>query len=152
MSKEFIIDDDMIMLYVGLGGDVIIPQGIKDIFFEAFYGSAIITSIIIPGSISDITPFVFEKCEKLKVVKLCEGVSSISFFAFNDCMALENIYLPNSLKLMKKGSLANCPSLKNIFYNGTKEEWDLIVKEDNWNENTSNYNLIFNSNINYLNS
>lgn len=55
----------MIMWYAGLGGEVRIPQGIKDIFFEAFYGSAIITSII-PGSISDITPFVFEKCEKLK--------------------------------------------------------------------------------------
>ena len=56
----------MIMGYTELGGEVRIPQRIKDIFFEAFYGSAIITSIIIPVSISDITPFVFEKCEKFK--------------------------------------------------------------------------------------
>ena len=149
MRKEFIIEDNRIMMYVGPGGDVIIPQDVTDIFFEVFYGSAIITSIIIPGSISDITPFVFEKCKKLKVVKLCEGVSSISFGAFNECKKLEEIYLPNSLKLIKMSALANCPELKTIYYNGTKEEWDLIIKEDNWNENTTNYNLIFNSNINY---
>ena len=38
------------------------------------------------------------------------------------------------------------------YYNGTKEEWDLIIKEDNWNENTCNYDLIFNSNNNYRKS
>ena len=101
MSTEFIIDDGMIMEYVGPGGDVIIPQGVTDIFFEVFYASAIITSITIPGSVSDIASSVFEKSEKLKVVKLCEGVSSISFGAFNECKNLEEMYLPKSLKLMQ---------------------------------------------------
>ena len=149
MSNEFIIDDGMIMEYVGPGGDVIIPQGVTNIFFEVFYASAIITSVIIPGSVSDITSSVFEKSGKLKVVKLCEGVSSISFGAFNECKSLEEIYLPKSLKLIEINAFANCPSLKNIYYNGSKEDWDLIVKKDTWNKNTSNYNLIFNSNVNY---
>ena len=149
MSTEFIIDDGMIMEYVGPGGDVIIPQGVTDIFFEVFYASAIITSITIPGSVSDITSSVFEKSEKLKVVKLCEGVSSISFGAFNECKNLEEMYLPKSLKLIEINAIANCPSLKKIYYNGSNEDWDLIVKKDTWNENTSNYKLIFNSNINY---
>ena len=149
MNKEFIVDDDgMITEYVGPGGDIVIPEDVTDIFFEAFFGSALITSVIIPGSIVDITPFVFERSEKLKVVKLCEGVSVINVCAFNDCKNLERIYLPRSLKLIKMNAISNCPSLKNIFYNGSKEDWDLIIKEDNWNENSSNYKLTLNPNVN----
>ena len=37
----------------------------------------------------------------------------------------------------------NCSSLKEIYYNGTKEEWNLIEKEDEWDEETSSYQLIF---------
>ena len=66
INKEFIINDNTIIEYVGPGGNVIIPQNITDIFFEAFYASTLITSITIPGSILDITPFVFEKCKNLK--------------------------------------------------------------------------------------
>ena len=142
MKNEFIIEENMIMKYVGIGGDVIIPQGVKDIFFETFYGNNLITSITIPGSILDITPFVFERCKNLKIVKICEGVSSINIGAFNECEGLECIYLPSSLKLIKMNAFANCSSLKKIYYKGTKEEWDLIIKEDNWNENTNNYEII----------
>lgn len=110
----------MIMEYVGPGGDVIIPHGVTDIFFEVFYGSAIITSVEIPGSILDITPFIFEGCRKLKVIKICEGASIINVTAFSNCL-----------------------SLKKIYYNGSKDDWDLIVKEDNWDQHTSDHNIVF---------
>lgn len=144
MNREFIIDDDMIMQYVGPGGDVVIPQGVTDIFFEAFYGSALITSITIPGSILDISPFIFERSQKLKLVKLSEGVSVINVCAFNDCKSLETVYLPHSLNLIKTGAFSHCVALKNICYNGTKEDWDLVVKEEQWDEDIGAYNLIFN--------
>lgn len=146
MCKEFIVEDGMIMEYVGPGGEVVIPQDVTDIFFEAFYGSANITSVTIPGSITDITPFVFEKSEKLQMAKLCEGVSVINVCAFNECKNLETIYLPNSLRLIKMNAISNCTLLKKIYYNGTKENWDLIIKENNWNENSNNYIVIFNPN------
>lgn len=146
MFNEFIIDDGMIMEYVGEGGEVVIPHGVTDIFFEAFYGTAIVTSISIPGSITDITPFVFERSEKLKIVRIHEGVSVINVCAFNECNSLETIFLPNSLKEIKMSAIANCTSLKNIYYNGNKENWDLVIKENDWDENSGMYNLIFNSN------
>ena len=65
-KKEFIIEDNTIMEYVGNGGEVVIPDDITDIFFEAFYGVCALTSVTIPGTILDITPFVFERCSSLK--------------------------------------------------------------------------------------
>lgn len=59
-DKEFRIEDGMIMEYYGTGGDVIIPDGVTDIFFEVFSMCTTITSITIPGSILEVTPFVFE--------------------------------------------------------------------------------------------
>lgn len=57
---------------------------------------------------------------------------------------LKIVYLPKSVKIIKLHAFANCPSLKKIYYNGSKKDWDLIIKEDGWNENTSGYSIIFN--------
>ncbi len=143
MNNEFIMDDTMVMEYVGEGGDVVIPHGAEDIFFEAFYGAAPITSITVPGSILELSPFVFERCGELKVAKLCEGVSVINTFSFHDCGALEEIHLPNSLSSLKSGAIADCPSLKTIYYNGTEEEWARVDKEEGWDENTPDYEVVF---------
>ena len=143
MNNEFIMDDTMLMEYVGEGGDVVIPHGVEDIFFEAFYGAPSITSITVPGGVLDLSPFVFERCDSLKVAKLCEGVCVINVCAFHDCGALEEIHLPNSLNTIKTGAFADCPSLKTIYYNGTEEEWTHVVKEKEWDENTAGYEMVF---------
>ena len=136
VKNEFIIEDG------GNGGDVIIPDGIRDIFFQVFYGLVIIDSITIPGSIIEITPYVFE-ASSLKMVKMKEGVSVIGISSFNDCNNLEIIYLPKSITTIQMKAFANCTSLKKIYYNGSKKDWDLIIKEANWDYNTNNYEIIF---------
>lgn len=144
-NKEFIIDDDnMIMQYKGNGGNVIIPYGVTDIFFAAFYGAAPITGITIPGSIPDISPFVFENSERLKRVIINEGVSIIGVCSFNNCKKLETVSIPKSIKHIGMNAFGNCASLKKIYYNGSEKDWDSVTKEDDWNENTSGYTVIFN--------
>ena len=145
-NKEFIIEEGMVMEYVGNGKEVEIPAGVTDIFFEAFYGVCAITSVTIPGTILDITPFVFERCSSLKKVSLKEGVKTIGVNSFNDCEKLEIINLPKSIECIKIGAFSNCPLLKEIRFNGTKKEWDTVTKEEKWDENTGEYAIICCSN------
>jgi hypothetical protein len=49
-----VILNDMLMIYNGPGGSVTIPDGVKDISREAFWGRADITSIFIPDSMTNI--------------------------------------------------------------------------------------------------
>lgn len=143
-NKDFVIDEDnMLMEYCGNGGDVVIPNGVSDIFFQAFYGDFKITSITVPGSIKSVSPVVFERLETLKEVTLNEGVESIDMCAFNECINLEIVTLPHSIKKICDSAFSNCSSLKEIHYNGTKEEWNLVIKEDSWDEGTSKYKLTF---------
>ena len=143
-NKDFVIDEDnMLMEYCGNGVDVVIPNGVSDIFFQAFYGDFKITSVVVPGSVVELSPVVFERLESLKKVILKEGIEVIGVCAFNCCFNLEVVNLPKSLKRICVGAFSNCSSLKEIYYNGTKEEWNLIEKEDDWDEETSSYQLIF---------
>ena len=143
-NNEFVIDeDDMLMEYCGIGGDVVIPDGIKDIFFEAFFGRYSITSVTIPGTIEDIAPFVFEECSSLKKLIIKEGLITIGACAFNNCKSLEIINLPKSLKHICMSSFCNCCSLKEIHYAGSKSDWNLIEKDEDWDKETGNYKIIF---------
>ena len=143
LEVDFIIEDGMLMEYCGNGGDVVIPNGVSDIFFQAFYGDFKITSITVPGSVVELAPVVFERLETLKEVTLNEGVESIDMCAFNECINLEIVTLPHSIKKIGDSAFSNCSSLREIRYNGTKEEWNLVIKEDSWDEGTSKYKLTF---------
>ncbi len=39
------------------------------------------------------------------------------------------------------GAFYGCGSLTNIKFNGTKEQWNAIIKSDDWNYNTGNYTV-----------
>lgn len=145
--NEFRIEDNMIMEYYGDGGNLVIPDGVKDIFFEVFCGNSSITSVTIPGTIIELTPFAFERCETIKIATLNEGLTFIDCCAFNDCKELEIINLPKSLEHIGISAFSNCLSLKEIRYAGNKSEWELIIKDEEWNKNTGNYNVIYECDI-----
>lgn len=128
-NKVFEIKNDMIIKYYGNGGDVILPSGVKDIFFEVFSMRKDINSVVIPGSIEEIKPFVFERCSLKKLV-INEGVKSISLGSFLDCELLETVYLPKTIVDISRRAFEGCTSLKTIYYAGSKEAWDLVNKKN----------------------
>ena len=140
--KEFEVEDNRIMKYYGDGGDVVIPEGIADIFFEVFECNYQITSVVIPGTVTDITPSAFDNCTNLEKAILHEGVLLLGFFSFQNCTALKSIFLPKSLTCIEKGAFKDCNQLT-IYYAGSKEEWEKIETEDD----LSNINIVFNSTL-----
>ena len=143
-KQEFIIDEDGILTkYEGPGGDVVIPDGVRDIFFDAFYGSSEINSIVIPGTISEISSFLFES-SNIRIVKISEGVTTIGVCSFNSSEGLVAVFIPKSVKYIGSFAFANCTSLQRIYYGGSEEDWLDIDKDGDWDEGSVSYDIAFN--------
>lgn len=52
---------------------------------------------------------------------------------------LLSISLPNTLLFLEKNSFYNCYRLTDIYFRGTIEQWNTILKDPHWNENTGDY-------------
>ena len=146
MNKKFNIEDNVIKNYYGNEAILIIPDGVKDIFYELFENNHNITSVIIPGTIKNLTSFTFSNCINIKEVKLNEGVKCIECGAFKGCISLEKAILPKSLTCIQKIVFEDCKSLHTIYFTGTKQEWENIEKQSDWDKNTGKYTIVYSYN------
>lgn len=85
------------------------------------------------GLYVDVTriPFgAFRRYKELKNLVLDMRVESLEEYAITECESLEEIYLPVTLKRIGYYAISVCPNLKLITYEGTKEQWEKIDKDD----------------------
>ena len=89
-EKEFEVENGRLMAYRGNGGDVVIPDTVREICTdtEPFSGNLLITSVRVPGSVKSISSGMFSGCKNLKRVILEEGLEVIERNAFSECTAL----------------------------------------------------------------
>ena len=139
---EFEIEDGMLMKYYGAGGDVTIPEGVADIFFEVFEGHTALTSITLPHSLTSVTPLEFAGCPVLAEVTLSEGTEEIGPCAFQNCPALTKITLPKTLVRIGALAFSGCHALCEIRYGGSEKEWSLVEKDADWDKDTGAYRVV----------
>ena len=113
-NMDFAIKDGRLEKYYGKGGDVVIPDGVDYITYNAFRGCSEVSGVKIPGSVRSIGYFAFLNCTSLKRVDIAEGVSRIQLCAFRGCKNLERVTLPNGLRHFEKDVFLECDSLKSI--------------------------------------
>ncbi len=118
--SEFEIEDGMIMEYFGNGGRVVIPEGVREIFFEVFEYNYLITEVVIPDSITGLGPFTFIECVNMHSVTFGASVAELGI-----------------------GTFENCTSLKEIRFRGTREQWEAIEKHPAWDRGAGKYTVIF---------
>lgn len=87
------------------------------------------------GIFADVTRIpmaAFRGYKELKRVDLRYSpyIESIEECAFCQCPSLEEIFLPDSLKRIVGLAFSFCPKLKLITYDGTKEQWEKIEKDE----------------------
>ena len=92
-----------------------------------------IKKITIPGSLKDIDLACFFECLTLESVIINEGIEIIYQAAFGSCTALKEVVLPSTLQEILQVAFAQCSSLTSITYNGTVDQWNAIVKREEWN-------------------
>ena len=105
--------------YTGPGGDVVIPDGVKNIGQHAFncFGKRV-TNVIIPDCVREIDCSAFSGCSGLKKITIGKGVWRIRENAFHGCAALSSITIPDNVKEIEGRAFFRCTALGNIVLGG----------------------------------
>ena len=109
---------------------ITIPENITSIGRCAFSGCDSLTSITIPDSVTSIGSSAFENCSGLTSIVIPDSVTSIDHWAFQYCTGLTSATIGNSVKSISRYAFWDCASLKDIYFNGTKDQWNVIKKID----------------------
>jgi hypothetical protein len=86
-----------------------VDAGVTTIGSCAFCGKAGLTQITIP-----------------------HGIRDINSNAFSNCPDLMQVTIPESVEQIQQCAFANCPMLKVICYEGTREQFEQILKDYDW--------------------
>ncbi|MGN0788385.1 MAG: leucine-rich repeat domain-containing protein [Christensenellales bacterium] len=111
---------------------IVINEGTLGIADLAFYGRRNLTIITMPDSVMSIGGGAFWGCSSLTSITIPNNVTSIDEEAFFGCSSLTSIIIPNSVTSIGEGAFANCSNLKRIIFQGTKAQWNAIVKGTKW--------------------
>lgn len=75
--KEFDIENGVLIKYKGDGGNVVIPEGVTEIGYCAFFNSIELKSVTIPNSVIVIGTYAFLNCSQLTSVTIPNSVKAI---------------------------------------------------------------------------
>lgn len=101
-----------------------------------------LTNVIIPNYINKISYNAFSGCDNINSVIIPNSVTYIGNNAFNGCDNLTTIVISKSVTEIERNAFANCPNLKNIYYTGSMAEWNEI--DWNYDYPFSNHTITYN--------
>ena len=77
--------------------NVVIPEGIKEVGADTFWGFENLTSVTLPSTLEVINDSAFRDCISLTEIVIPEGVTYIGGNAFSGCSNLKKVTLPSTL-------------------------------------------------------
>lgn len=90
---DFIFESDTLKKYTGPGGDVTVPDGVREIGERAFFGCLTLTSVTVPDGVHTVSYLAFFRCRNLTSVTLPASLENIYYRAFDECPRLKKVFL-----------------------------------------------------------
>ena len=84
-EQDFVIKNKKLQKYMGNGGDVVIPDGVRSIGAAVFFEHTTLTSITIPKSVTSIGDCAFLSCTSLASINIPDSVTEIGERTFKGC-------------------------------------------------------------------
>ena len=105
---------------------------------EASYGVLPIVMLILPLVLMVVTVVcaVFTSKKNVKTFALTPEMKNVESYSFSKCDRLEEVVIPCSVKVIESYAFWSCPLLTSVRYDGTKQEWEEVLKKENWCANT----------------
>ena len=114
---EFVIEGTVLKQYNGKSEEVIIPDGITEIyggsFSGAFSGNRHLRSVKMPEGLKLIGTNAFESCTNLTSVEIPYGVEKIDTGAFDSCTNLTYLEIPDSVVRIES-AFSFCENLEQV--------------------------------------
>lgn len=114
-DKDFVIDGDTLVKYIGKNKVVEIPNGIRELESCAFWDNQYIEEVILPESLINLGGDTFYNCQNLKKITITKNVEKMGNNPFAGCPKLD---LKNESKyfVLEEGALYTSAKEEMIYY------------------------------------
>lgn len=85
------------------------------------------------GSVTSIAHSAFRGCSTLTSIVIPNGVERIGGSAFDYCSGLASVIISSDLTEIGSHAFNECSNLTSIVFNGTRAEWNAVIKGEGWN-------------------
>ena len=114
--EDFIIKNGVLMKYQGQGGNVVIPEGVEIIGWNAFKNCKTLTSVTFPESLQIIKEKAFHGCSHLSELVLDKNINLVEEEAFSWCSGLKKLTVGKNVQELQKKAFSYCYSLKELIF------------------------------------
>lgn len=101
--------------YDGSESSVVVPSYVKGYpvvgLREVFKNSTIVTDVTLPNTLRSISDNAFYGCSALTAVNIPDNVTSIGSYAFYKCTSLKEIFVPDGVVALGESTFYGCTSL-----------------------------------------
>lgn len=118
-----------------------IDENVNTIGDSAFNGCISLADITLPNTVTSVGKYAFSGCTSLENIFIGKNIKSIHTATFAFCINLKNITIPKSVTSISFFSFKDCKNLQDIFYDGTRQQWQEIKKDKNWDYGTPDYTV-----------
>ena len=123
--------------------EITIPDGVEEIYIDAFSGLSEMTSVTIPNTVTNILADAFEGCSGLTEIEIPDSVTRIRY-PFRGCTGLKSLTVPDSVTDL---DLWSCSNLVEVVVGSGVTE----VAENAFFSCTSLERVTFNGNLTWIN-
>ena len=112
----FIIENGVLLHYIGTAEIVTIPAGVTSIGDYAFAHNYTLKQLIIGNDVVTIGDYAFYQCLSLQSVVIGDSVQTIESFAFDQCISLQSVVIGEGIQTIARYAFYGCASLQGVAY------------------------------------